>query len=507
MVPDLTTSRLDAIRGYRRALHEACAAGNEVEVERDLARGDLFYLLCVLLQYRINNDWLYDRCREVQLNPNGYLDLWGRDHYKSSIITFGLTIQNILNDPEITVGIFSYNRPTAKRFLRQIRQELMDNKRLLALFPEILWDNPEKDAPIWSMDDGIVVKRKGNIRESTVEAWGLVESQPTSRHFSLMIYDDVLTIDSVTSPDMIEKVTEAWETSRALRTEHGVTRYIGTRWHQNDTYRVILDRGAATERRHPVTDDGTDTGAPVLKSQEWIDEQRRDMGPYRFAAQMLLNPTADRLQGFREEWIKFHDEIRDGAGLNKYILVDAANSKKRSSDYTAMIVIGLGADQNYYVLDMVRDRLNPTERGDALFELHRRWRPLGVGYEEYGLMSDIAHMEDRQKREVYRFEITKVAGRMSKPERIKRLVPIMEQGRFYLPEVMGKVDYEGKWHDLVQTFLNDEYRAFPVPVHDDMLDACSRIFDIQTIWPKSHVKEERYARHRERFRAISWQAA
>jgi len=53
----------------------------------------------------------------VQAAPNGYLDLWGREHGKSSLITFGLTIQDILNDPEITVGIFSYSRPIAKAFL------------------------------------------------------------------------------------------------------------------------------------------------------------------------------------------------------------------------------------------------------------------------------------------------------------------------------------------------------------------------------------------------------
>jgi hypothetical protein len=56
----------------------------------------------------LNRDWYFARCREVQAAPNGYLDLWGREHGKSSLITFGLTIQDILNDPEITVGIFSY---------------------------------------------------------------------------------------------------------------------------------------------------------------------------------------------------------------------------------------------------------------------------------------------------------------------------------------------------------------------------------------------------------------
>src|SRR5258706_10619219 len=79
---------------------------------RRLCLTDLFFLLRYGCGRKdIDHPWLFARCREVQADPNGYLDLWSREHYKSSIITFGLTVQNILNDPEITVGIFSHTRP------------------------------------------------------------------------------------------------------------------------------------------------------------------------------------------------------------------------------------------------------------------------------------------------------------------------------------------------------------------------------------------------------------
>lgn len=501
-------SRLETIERYKQLTSAAIARGIERETERELAKTDLFYLLTVILGRKdINHDWLFARCREVEAAPDGYLDLWAREHYKSTAITYGLTIRDILRDPEITVGIFSFNRPTAKRFLRQIKVEFESNDKLKALFPDILWDNPNRDAPKWSEDDGIVVRRQGNPKESTIEAYGLVDAQPTSAHYKLMVYDDVVTGESVTNEDMIGKVTRGWETSRNLTARGGATRYIGTRWHYADTYKVILERGAAVERRHPATFDGTEHGEPVLMSRELLAEKRRDMGPYVFGAQMLLDPSADRKQGFREEWIKYYQSGGDYARMNKYILCDPANAKGKNSDYTAFGVIGLAEDDNYYLLDLVRDRLSLKERGDVLFALHRHWKPRGVGYERYGMMADIDYFKERMADENYRFEVTEVGGQVPKPERIRRMIPVFEAGRFLLPETLIKVDYEGKHVELVSAFLDGEYRPFPVGLHDDIFDMISRIWDIATVWPKAVVRDERYVRSRARPRAPSFMAA
>ena len=225
---------------------------------------------------------------------------------------------------------------------------------------------------------------------------------------------------------------------------------------------------------------------------------------------MLLDPTADRKQGFLDEWIQHFSDRNDGAGMNKYLIVDAANAKKKSSDYTAMAVIGLGTDENYYLLDAIRDRLSLRERGDAVFALHRRWKPMGVGYEQYGMMADVQYIKERQADENYRFEITELGGRLPKLDRIRRMVPIFEAGRFYLPETLLKIDYEGRHVDLVSSFLDGEYRPFPVGLHDDLFDAISRVLDEEliTIWPKAAPgPEDRYARRRKRFRPHSAWAA
>ncbi len=456
-------------------------------VVRELCRADLFYLLVrACRRTDMLHPWIYARCREVEADPHGHLDLWAREHYKSTIITFGLTIQGILKDPNVTIGIFSHTRPIAKAFLRQIMRELEGNATLHAAFPDILWGKDVRQAPKWSEDDGIIVRRSSNPNEATIEAWGLIDGQPTSKHYQRLHYDDIVVQASITTPEMIEKTMTALEQSYNLGTMDGSKSFAGTRWHFNDAYRTIGDRGTVKTRTYPGTDDGTEHGNPVLVTPKRLAELRRDMGPHTFSAQILLNPKADALQGFKREWVHTYTKISHPERMNKYLLVDAASSKKKGSDYTAMWVIGLATDGNYYALDMVRDRLNLTERADRVFALHRKWKPKQVRYEKYGLMADIEHLKSRMETETYRFDITEVGGQAKKEDRIGRLIPIFEQGRFYLPKSFHVTDYQKVVRDLVRDFVEEELVAFPVGIHDDALDALARIAepDLKLVWPQ-----------------------
>lgn len=488
--PKLLTGLLDCSEPIRRARL------------RNLGRTDLYFLIRYgLAREDIEIPWLFDRCREVQNSPNGHLDLWSREHYKSTIITYGKSIQDILashgDDPlvkrECTIGIFSHTRPIAKGFLRQIMREFEGNAWLKDLFPDVVWDECKREAPKWSEDDGIVLKRKSNPKESTVEAWGLVDSQPTSKHFNIRVYDDVVTKESVATPDMINKTTAAWELSLNLGTRGGYERYIGTRYHFNDTYSEIMRREAAGPRLHLATKNGKIEGEPVLLSTEELAEKRRKMGPYTFGCQMMQDPKADSVMGFQEEWVTYYKDAKKGQGMTKAIIVDPANEKKKKSDYTSMKVIGWNTDQKIYVLDMVRDRLNLKERTDKLFELHKHWKEpnqkLPVYYEKYGKDADIDHIKGEMENENYRFGIYPVGGQMAKNDRIRRLVPDFENGDILLPERLTYIDYEQKSHDLVKEFIDDEYVPFPVGDHDDMLDTLARIKDVPITFPSNDNDE------------------
>jgi hypothetical protein len=423
-----------------------------------LGCNDRFYLLSRLCHRKdLEDPWLYDRCREVEADPDNRLDLWARYHYKSTIITFGGTIQEIVHDPEIKIAIFSVTKPIAHEFLAQIKEEFETNDLLKAIYPDVLYRDPrKKDASEgrpakWGIQRGITVKRRSNPKEATVEAHGLLDGQPTSRHYDMHNYDDMVTQDYL-SPDQIKKTTERYEMADNLGGHHGVRkRFAGTRYSFADTYGVMIEenRGGIVPRIYPATDDGTLNGKPVFLTQErW--EQVKSTQRSTVSAQMLLNPVAGQEQMFRIEWARGY-EVRPST-LNVYIMGDPSKGKNKTSDRTAIAVVGVDASNNRYLLDGVCHRMSQSERWRWLKTLYRKWsnmlgvQSVTVGWEVYGLQTDDEYFKERmrEERDAPVFEIVELNwvrdGLQSKPSRVERLEPDFRDGRFFLPGLVYNPD-------------------------------------------------------------------
>lgn len=481
-----------------------------------LGRNDRFYLLTRLL-HRLDavHPWLYARCREVEAEPDGCLDLWAREHYKSTIITFAGIVQELLRDPEITIGIFSHTKPVARKFMLQIKQELESNRDLQAVYPDVLYADPRNESSKWSEEKGIVVRRKSNPKEASVEAHGLVDGQPTGAHFRLRVYDDVVTRESVSTPDQVNKTTTAWELSDNLgaRGEDGNTRawHVGTRYSYMDTYQEIIDRKVLKVRLYPATVDGTPNGVPVFLSASAWEAKKLAQGPATIACQQLMNPAAGNEAMFKKEWLSFID-IRP-ATLNVYIMVDPAHSKKRGSDNTAMAVIGIDSGGNKYLLDGYRHKMGLRERWEALKGLRRYWsaqpgvQAVQVGYERYGMQADLEYFEEQMQRDKEAFDIVELNwtsdGAQAKDDRVQRLQPDFISRRFYLAAVVqgetanqkrireqgqgfrifkpvSRRDHEGNLYSLNKGFL-EEYLTYPFSSKKDLIDAVSRVYDMSPV--------------------------
>ena len=468
---------------------------NRRRLVRELAKFDLYFMMsriCRRFDAR-EHEWVFDRCLEVQRDPDNRLDLWFRGGYKSSIITQTLTLQDIIKDPEITIGIFSHTRPNAMTFLEQIKREMEENPLLNEFWPEIFWLNPTR-ARQWSKQSGLIVQRQGNPKEATLEAWGVVEGQPTGRHFDLCIYDDLVSREQVGSELMIKKTTGAMELSLNLGSKHVRRRFIGTRYHFADTYNEMKLRGMVKTRTYAARDH---TGKPRYYSEEELQKKRREQGLSTFSAQMMQQPTMDSVMGFQEDWLKYYEENTiSHEGMNIYILCDPANERKKTSDYTAIWVIGLAADKNMYALKVIRDRLTPTEIGEVLIRLHRYYNSGGiarrvkkVAIEQYGFTAHIDLIKLLQKNQQYNFEIHQLGGSMKKTDRIVRLQLPFKDGTIILPRHCFAHNYEGKIIDVIHEFIHYEYLPYPAVSHDDGIDCLSRIMDddLNLQWPMAYV--------------------
>lgn len=515
------------------------------DIRRELALVDRFFLLVVLLHRKdALHPWLYERCREVELDPDGYLDLWAREHYKSTIITFAGIVQEILRDPEITIVIFSHTKPIARKFMLQIKQEFETNEELVRTFPDILWADPRKEAPKWSEEKGLTVRRRSNPKEATLESHGLVDGQPTGGHWTLRVYDDVVTLESVSTPEQVQKATTAWELSdnlgaRSPGVDIARAWHVGTRYSFADSYNDIMERGALKPRVYAATANGLPDGVPVMLTPAAWAAKKVAQGPATIACQMLQNPAAGNEAMFKKEWLQFID-IRPST-LNVYIICDPASSKKKGSDNTAMAVIGIDSGGNKFLLDGYRHKMNLKERWENFRNLRRVWmsRPgvqmVKMGYEKYGMQSDLEYFEEQMKADKDAFEIMEINwtkdGTESKTDRVQRLVPDFVSQKFFLARLcvrrvplldennqpvltsdgepvmvnepyetaaqiklrergqgfrvfspVKRRDHEGNMYSLNKGFL-DEYLFFPFSSKKDLIDCVSRIYDMEPVSP------------------------
>lgn len=471
------------------------------EHRRWLCRNDLFWLLVYELNRRHfivderKQSWTFARCKEVQADPDNHLDLWSREHYKSEIITFGKTIQDILIDPEVTFGIFSHNRPMAKDFLVLIKREFESNEQLKADFSDILWQEPKLESRAasvsWSENEGITVKRKGNPKEATIEAWGLVDGQPTGKRFKRLIYDDVVSRDNISS-QMIDQTTDQFYNSLLLTaSDPPIFRYIATFQEIGDTTQALIDKHVGNLRlRGPMGPDGK----PACVSDEKFAWFKQNLSPKVFALQLLLDPRQSKQEhevGFNQDWIAYYDEQPPRAGMNVYILVDPAGNKLDSNSQYAMWIVGLCADKNVRILDAFLDKYDLDERWNLLFEQYQKWEPLRVGYEQYAMQADIEHFRLEMKRINYDFneKIRPLAGGQSKDGRINNLIPWFKAGRFLFPKKgLKKKLKDGNEIDLVGRFIERELTLWPYTKAKDQLDALARLLDpaLNIVWPKKY---------------------
>lgn len=177
---------------------------------------------------------------------------------------------------------------------------------------------------------------------------------------------------------------------------------MATRWHTDDLIGRLKKKQAQGEVGEPwlfinipavaEADDplGRAPGTPLWLGNPlahgdplWYEKKRREVGPYVWNALYQGRPTPPDGAIFKSHWFSYFEE-KDGYltslgsrvrldSLFKFVTLDPAFSKKTSADHVAAGAWALDLDNNrLYLLEVVRDRLRPTETIAALRGLMSR---------------------------------------------------------------------------------------------------------------------------------------
>lgn len=476
----------------------------------------------------LDHPWLFERCRDLQENPNGRFFKWARNSFKSTLITTNLTLWDYIQDLPRTANlrtlILTYKLDVAgEAMLSGIKKECEQNKKLHFHWPEVFWADPQKDSQLWTKQALLFRRTDDNSsREPSIRVAGL-DNQPTSYHCDLIVMDDAVTREAVTSEDQIRKVFENMRTATFLG-EPGVTkrRYIGTNWAIDDPWTRAERDGFFLTDNHPCFDAN---GEPVLQSMEALREWERMSGPYAFSCQMMGNPISSNQRIFLMDWFQDYgnDPEYEAKGKNVYIFADLALGGAES-DFSVLAAIGLGADGHKYLLDLRRDRWSIHEFDDNLLEMARKWRPIRAYIEQFAMMTDVERIREKMRERRWRGLIVEPLPRETadgspgslssttkgyKSLMIQRLQDDMSRLTWWFPRAVG---YRGKKEprDTIQVLLEEEYRHWSPGTkiaHDDMLNTLAMVLNknVPLMWPQdlSAAKDEVFRAKQARRRTSS----
>ena len=406
-----------------------------------------------------------DVCRRVQ-NPQKRFQLFllPRETLKSTLITQNFVLWSIIKNPDIRVLIANEKYDNAKNFLRVIKKQL-ESDVIKDNFGDFVGDT-------WSESEIIVKKRKRHeFKEPTVRIAGIGASS-VSLHFDLIVADDLVSRENISTPEQIEKVKMFYKDCLdILDKQNGRMIIIGTRWHYGDLYGWLMEQfpdDFEVVKYSLLTPYDLDKGEilwPYKFSRERIKEIWRMKGSYEASCQYQNEPIDDESARFRISWFQktYTEEQLKFKNLNTYITIDPAIGLEKQNDFTAITVVSVDTQNMWYLRYAKRYKITTPEFISLLFDLHAQFRPIKIGIEETQFKMAIEPFlnAEMRKRNHYMNIVTLKHGGKSKELRIEALAPRFERGGVLFPE---------KYFDDTD-MLKDELIRFPKSAHDDLSDA------------------------------------
>lgn len=200
-------------------------------------------------------------------------------------------------------------------------------------------------------------------------------------------------------------------------------------------------------------------GVPFLK-----DQQRQD--PRGFSALYQGKPSPEQGAFFRSEWLKTYRPGKLPLGLRFYAASDHAVSMKQGRDKTVLLMVGVDAEDNIYVLpDTVVRQMEANTAVDTMLHLIQQRHPLFWWAERGQVSKSIGpFLRKRMLEESTYCSVVEVVPVLDKQSRAQSIQGRMAMGKVYFPETAAW------WPEA-----RDQILKFPYDAHDDFVDALAYI--------------------------------
>ena len=332
--------------------------------------------------------------------------LFPRDHMKSALVAYRVAWW-LTKHPTARVLYISATANLAEKQLSFIKNILTSDKYRM-YWPEHVHKDEGKRAK-WTNSEIELDhpdRKKENIRDPSVFTGGLTTSL-TGLHCDVAVLDDVVVYENAYSDEGRSKVKSQYSLLSSIEGSDAEEWVVGTRYHPSDLYNEMLqmveelynDEGEkiGEEPIYEVLQREVESAGDGTGEFLWPRVQRKDGKWFGFDTKVLarkrgkyIDKTQYRAQYYNDpsspddvpvshDKFLYYDRSKleqnggqwtlNGERLNLFAAVDFAYSMKKTSDSTAIVVIGVNRHNNIYILDLDRFK---TDRISVYFDRIKR---------------------------------------------------------------------------------------------------------------------------------------
>ncbi|HEY1655903.1 MAG TPA: phage terminase large subunit [Candidatus Tumulicola sp.] len=288
-----------------------------------------------------------------------------------------------------------------------------------------------------------------------------------------MIIDDPIADRADAESPAIRQSTWEWfsDVARTRLHKDAIQVIAATRWHEDDLSGRILNSDMGKEwtvlNLPAICDDENDPlgrkiGEALWPSRFPVDEMpsvtRGEISSRSFSALYQGRPQPAEGAIFKASWFEnTYEKLPTLTTISTG--VDCASKTGITNDFSAAVTVGTDG-KNYYLLDVMRERLEFADLGRRIVDVHRRLHPHRFYIEDASSGTPLV----QELRRATALPVAGVVPRGTKVARAESVSGLFEAGKVRLPK-------NAPW---ANAFV-DEFLRFPAGKHDDQVDATSLV--------------------------------